>query len=137
MSKLKKIGICGFLFFTSLSCKNEPNPYENYDWKKIQVKVTAYNSVPWQTDLTPNITAFGDTLKPNMKCIAVSRDLLSIGLKHKTPVKIEGLDSIYFVLDKMHSRKRKQIDIYMGTDIKAAKNWGVKNLYIEYGVPRE
>ena len=34
----------------------------------------------------------------------------------------------------MHRRKRNQIDIYMGKDIKKAKTWGVKRLKIWYGV---
>ena len=69
-----------------------------------------------------------------MKSVAVSRDLIRLGLKHNTPIKIEGLNSIYLVKDKMHQRKRNQIDIYMGVDVKKAKKWGVKRLKIKYGV---
>lgn len=112
------------------SCKKE----DPYVWKEIEVKATAYNSTKAQTDGNPSIAAWGDTLKIGMKCVAVSRDLIRLGLKHNTPIKIEGFDSIYLVKDKMHRRKRKQIDIYMGKDIRKARQWGVKRLKIQYGI---
>jgi 3D (Asp-Asp-Asp) domain-containing protein len=105
-----------------------------YVWKEIEVKASAYNSLRYQTSSNPSIAAWGDSLKPGMYCIAVSRDLIQLGLKHNTPVKIEGLDSIYLVKDKMHRRKKKQIDIYMGVNVKKAKSWGIKRLKIQYGV---
>lgn len=128
---MKKYGF--ILFLVLISCKEEDKT-DPYVWKELKVKATAYNSVRSQTDSSPSIAAWGDTLKPNMKCIAVSRDLLRLGLKHNSPVKIEGLDSIYLVKDKMHRRKRKQIDVFMGKDVKKARQWGVKRLTIKYGV---
>ena len=119
------------LLVISASCTKKEDPYI---WKELIVKATAYNSLRYQTSSNPNIAAWGDSLKPGMLCIAVSRDLIALGLKHNTPVKIEGLDSIYLVKDKMHRRKRKQIDIYMGKDVKKAKEWGVKQLKITYGI---
>jgi len=116
-----------------VSCK-EKQEIDPYVWKEIEVKASAYNSLKYQTDSNPVIAAWGDSLKPGMYCIAVSRDLLKLGLKLDTPVKIEGLDSVYLVKDKMHRRKRNQIDIYMGIDVKKAKEWGVKRLKIQYGV---
>jgi len=107
---------------------------DEYVWKEITVKASAYNSLAYQTSSNPSIAAWGDSLKAGMKCVAVSRDLLKLGLKHNTPIKIEGLDSIYLVKDKMHRRKRNQIDIYMGVDVKKAKEWGIKRLKIKYGV---
>jgi 3D (Asp-Asp-Asp) domain-containing protein len=118
------------IFLTS--CKK--NVEDPYIWKEIIVKVTAYNSLGYQTSSNPSIAAWGDSLKPGMKCIAVSRDLIKLGLKHNTPVKIHGLTGIYLVKDKIHRRKRNQIDIYMGRDVKKAKKWGVKRLKIKYGV---
>ena len=122
--------LLAILLLTSCKIKEE----DPYIWKEIKVKATAYNSLRYQTSLNPSIAAWGDSLKPGMKCIAVSRDLIKLGLKHNTPVKIQGLDSIYLVKDKMHRRKRNQIDIYMGKDVKKAKNWGVQRLTIQYGV---
>ena len=118
------------LLLLVISCKKK----DPYIWRELDVKATAYNSTKAQTFGNPSIAAWGDTLRPGMKCIAVSRDLIALGLKHNTPVKIEGLDSIYLVKDKMHRRKRKQIDIYMGKDIKKARIWGVKRLKIRYGI---
>ncbi len=120
------------IFMTS--CKEEKE--DDYVWKEKEVKVTAYNSLRYQTSSHPFITAWGDSLKPGMKYVAVSRDLIRLGLKHNTPVKIEGLDSVYLVKDKMNKRKRNQIDIYMGLDVKKAKKWGVKHLKITYGILR-
>ncbi|AUP81492.1 hypothetical protein C1H87_01335 [Flavivirga eckloniae] len=108
-----------------------------YKWHTIEVTASAYNSLKYQTNSNPSIAAFGDTLKPGMYCIAVSRDLLKLGIKHNTPIKIEGFDSIYLVKDKMNARWEKHIDIYMGTDIKAARNWGRKKVTISYGLLKE
>nr|WP_098946172.1 3D domain-containing protein [Pseudalgibacter alginicilyticus] len=121
------------------SCKKKEEDFyeKNYTWQALKVTATAYNSVVNQTNDNPNLTAFGDSLKPGMKCIAVSKDLLIKGLKHNTPVKIEGFNDVYIVKDKMHSRWKNRIDIYMGEDVQAAKEWGRKKLKIEYGVPKE
>jgi 3D (Asp-Asp-Asp) domain-containing protein len=76
--------------------------------------------------------AWGDTLKPGMKAIAVSRDLIDLGLVHNTDVTIEGFQGKYKVLDKMNKKWEMKIDIYMGTDIKAAKKWGKKRVKISW-----
>jgi len=128
---MKYVGLL-FLILSFTTCKKEP--IDPYVWKELTVKASAYNSLRYQTSSNPSIAAWGDSLKPGMKCIAVSRDLIRLGLKHNTPVKIEGLDSIYVVKDKMHRRKKNQIDVYMGVDIKKAKEWGIKRLKIQYGV---
>ncbi|PSW19313.1 hypothetical protein C9I98_13170 [Photobacterium sanctipauli] len=96
----------------------------------LKVTATAYNSVRAQTNANPTIAAWGDRLKPGMKVIAVSRDLLSMGLKHGSRVKISGLPGEYVVLDKMNKRWSKKIDIYMGKDIQAARNWGRRSVTI-------
>lgn len=99
----------------------------------LEVTASAYNSVPSQTDPNhPTLAAWGDELKPGMKCIAVSRDLIPLGLKHQTEVKIEGLPGTYTVLDKMHGKWKKRIDIYMGNDVAAAREWGKKKVTISF-----
>ncbi|MFL1012787.1 3D domain-containing protein [Flavisericum labens] len=119
------------------SCQSSEKRFEEqYIWDSVNVTATAYNSLAYQTNSNPNITAFGDSLKPGMNYIAVSRNLLYKGLKHNTPVKIEGLKGIYWVKDKMHSKWVNRIDIYMGIDVKAAKNWGKKRVCIEFGIPK-
>ena len=98
----------------------------------LEVTATAFTSTRAETDSTPNITAWGDRLKPGMKCIAVSRDLIKLGLKHNTKVKIKGLKGEYVVLDKMNKRWTKKIDIYMGKDRKKALQWGKKKVIIQW-----
>ena len=112
-----------------ISCKSD-----SYTWYTIKVTATAYNSLAYQTDGDPNITAWGDILVPGEKSIAVSRDLIKKGLTHNTPVKIKGLKGTYLVKDKMNKRWKNRVDIYMGTDVKAAKKWGRKKIEIRYGI---
>ncbi|WP_299113333.1 hypothetical protein [uncultured Winogradskyella sp.] len=130
-----RIGTYTLLFITifSFNCKSEIE--ESCNSKIFQVTATAYNSFAYQTSSNPNITAFGDSLKPGYRYIAVSRDLLDSGLVHNTKVKIEGFDSFFTVKDKMNKRWRKRIDIYMGVDVKKAKKWGKKMVSIEYCIP--
>lgn len=123
-----------FILFTAAACNVED---KNYVWKSKEVTVSAYNSVKAQTDGQPAVAAWGDTLTPGMKAIAVSRDLLNIGLEYNTQVKISGLDGIYLVKDKMHYRWRNKIDLYMGTDVEKAREWGRKKIYIHYRVKKD
>ena len=103
---------------------------QNYS-KRLHVTATAYTSHAAQTDSTPNIAAWGDRLRPGMKAIAVSRDLLNeYGLKHKQKVRIKGLNGEYVVLDKMNKRWRKKIDIYMGMNKRKAFQWGRRKVEI-------
>ncbi|MDO6759526.1 hypothetical protein Q4566_04875 [Tamlana sp. 2_MG-2023] len=108
-----------------------------YIWISKTVKASAYNSVTNQTNTNPVLTAFGDELQPGQKYIAVSRDLLKNELKYNTLVKIEGLEGNYIVKDKMHSRWKNHIDIYMGLDVEAAIQWGRRTVCIEYAVEKE
>ncbi|MGB5820566.1 MAG: hypothetical protein WBG90_13870 [Saonia sp.] len=108
-----------------------------YVWKSLEVTATAYNSLSSQTDKQPNIAAWGDTLKPGMKCIAISRDLLALGLKHNTMIKIDTFAGIYLVKDKMNRRWRNRIDIYMGESRKRARQWGRKKINIQYAIKKD
>ncbi len=121
------------LIFLLQGCKSE----EKYIWKSLDVKASAYNSVPEQTDDEPFIGAWGDSLSNRQKSIAISRDLISLGLKHNTKVMIEGLPGVYLVKDKMAARWKKRIDIYMGDKVAKAKKWGVKELSIVYAVEKD
>ena len=99
----------------------------------LNVTATAYNSLRAQTDSTPNIAAWGDRLRPGMRVIAVSRDLLRrSGLKHNTLVKIKGYPGTYRVKDKMNRRFRKRIDIYMGKNSRKARRFGVRKVVINW-----
>ncbi len=99
---------------------------------RLKVTATAYNSLPDQTQGNANIGAWGHRLKPGIKAIAVSRDLLGMGLEPGTEVEIEGLPGRYRVLDKMHSRWARKIDIYMGVDHDAALAWGKRPVVIRW-----
>jgi 3D (Asp-Asp-Asp) domain-containing protein len=98
--------------------------------QSMVVTANAFNSVPSQTDLHPSIAAWGDRLKPGMKAVAVSRDLIEAGFTRGTTLRIEGMEGEYVVLDKTASRHTKRIDIYMGTDVQKARQFGVRQLRI-------
>ena len=122
-----------FCFFNFYNCNDSVE--KHCQLKSFNVTATAYNSLVYQTNSNPNITAFGDSLKPGMRYLAVSRDLLDSGLVYNTQVKIEGFDSLYIVKDKMNRRYYNRIDIYIDNDIKKAKQWGKKNVVITYCIP--
>ena len=98
----------------------------------IKVTATAYNSVPGQTRGNPKKTAWGKKLVPGMKAIAVSHDLIKMGLRYGVKVRIKGLSGIYIVMDKLPKRWRRRIDIYMGKNIKSAKKWGKRKVTIRW-----
>ncbi|HKL32353.1 MAG TPA: hypothetical protein VJ919_07470 [Tangfeifania sp.] len=105
--------------------------------KELEVVASAYNSLPGQTHSAhPNIGAWGDTLKPGMKVIAVSRDLVKQGLTRNQLVKIEGLPGKFRVLDKMNQRWKQKIDIYMGINHERAKEWGIQEVTIKWKVEK-
>lgn len=130
------IGIMVIMSFSG--CGEETRVKDRYDWIPLTVTATAYNSFPGQTSYEhPEITAWGDSIKPGVKWIAVSRDLLRRGLRHNTLVKIDTFDGIYIVKDKMHPRWQNRIDIYMGEDRNKAKEWGRRKVEIQYAVEKE
>jgi 3D (Asp-Asp-Asp) domain-containing protein len=96
------------------------------------VTATAYNSLPGQTAGNPAVGAWGDRLRPGMKAVAVSRDLLELGLRRGTRLRIEGLSGEYVVLDKMGKRWKNKVDIYMGEDVEAARAWGRRRVRIRW-----
>jgi 3D (Asp-Asp-Asp) domain-containing protein len=105
----------------------------------ITVTATAYNSVPAQTDATPHVGAWGDhldqSLKPGLRAIAVSPDLLKKGLHRGKRVRIQGLKGEFVVLDKMPRRWQNRIDIYMHKDIHGAKKWGKRRVKVSWKEP--
>lgn len=99
--------------------------------RKLRVTATAYSSHRAQTDSTPFLAAWNNRIRPGMKIIAVSRDLLTrYGLRNGTKVRIGGLRGYYRVRDKMNKRYRKRIDIYMGVDRRRALRWGRRSVVI-------
>ncbi len=124
------------VLYLLISC-SDTKKIDPHVWIPLEVTATAYNSVKSQTFGVPNITAWGDTLVPGMKSIAVSRDLIAKGLKHGTMVRIDAFPDTFYINDKMHYRWKNRIDIYMGKDTNLAKEWGRKKIKIEFAVLRE
>lgn len=113
------------------SCKNS----ENSEEITMTVTATAYNSTEAQTKKgDPFLTAWGDTLQAEEKAIAVSRDLIELGLDHNQEVEIDGFPGTYIVKDKMNKRWTNKIDIYMGLDEEAALEWGKQKVEITFDV---
>jgi 3D (Asp-Asp-Asp) domain-containing protein len=107
------------------------------DTVTMTVTATAYNSLHGQgAGADHALAAWGDRLKPGMKSIAVSRDLIPLGLGYNAEVQIEGLPGTWVVKDKMHWRWKKKIDIYMGEDLQAARNWGRRKVKITFPEPQ-
>lgn len=131
-----KFSILIIVIVLFLGCE-EDSKQDPYVWIPLEVTATAYNSLRYQTSANPNITAWGDTLVPGMKSIAVSRDLLTKGLKHGTMVRIDTFPDTFYINDKMHRKWNNSIDIYMGKDREMAKEWGRKKIQIRYAVLRK
>jgi 3D (Asp-Asp-Asp) domain-containing protein len=98
----------------------------------LAVVATAYNSLPGQT----RPAAWGDVLVPGMRSVAVSPDLLKLGLRRGVRVRIDGLPGEFVVLDKMPARWQRRIDLYMGTDEAAARAWGRRTVTIRFDPER-
>jgi len=114
------------------ACHPSRRPARTAPTRSLVVTAFAYNSTPAQTDGRPDETASGHRLRPGMKVLAVSRDLEELGLTMGTVVRIEGLDGEWTVRDRMHGRKVRAIDIYMGEDVAAARRWGRRQVTVSW-----
>jgi 3D (Asp-Asp-Asp) domain-containing protein len=103
--------------------------------RELEVTATAYNSRASQTEGDPNETASGERLGPGVRALAVSDDLFEGGLGFGARVEIEGLPGEWIVMDRMHSRWRRKIDVYLGNDVDAAKRFGEKRVRIRWRPP--
>ncbi|KEA65139.1 hypothetical protein ADIMK_0841 [Marinobacterium lacunae] len=118
--------LCAIPMLIAMRCAADTEPMT------MTVTASAYNSLASQTSGDPTLAAWGDELRPGMKVIAVSDDLVKEGLTYGTEVRIKGLKGRYTVIDKMHSRWERKIDIYMGEDVDAALEWGVRKVQISW-----
>jgi len=103
----------------------------------MKVTATAYTSTVGQTDSTPFLAAWNNKLKPGVKSLAVSRDLLALGLTNGTKVRIDGYKHNYTILDKMNKRWKNKIDIYMGRNTPRALRWGKQTVTIRWAATKE
>ena len=115
------------------SCSTIQKPLQEKQ-QSLLVTATAFNSLPKQGQGNPNVGAWGDRITPGVNAVAVSEDLVSLGLKRGTKVRIEGMQNEYVVLDKMPAKWKKRMDIYMGNDVKAARAWGKREVKIYWTV---
>lgn len=127
-----RVFVLASCFALMLGCDSQTSSSASQNVQTLTVTASAYNSIGAQTDEHPALAAWGDELRPGMKAIAVSRDLLAQGLTYQTSVTIEGLEGEYLVLDKMNKRWKNKIDIYMGENTQAAKTWGVRQVTIRW-----
>ena len=115
---------------TVAAMQNQTVPYGQLPQSKLrgpyyvmQVPATAYNSVPWQTDDTPFITASGSHVRHGV----IAANFLPIGT-HITIPEIYG-DQVFVVEDRMNPRYHERIDIWMES-IPDARAFGLKNVTI-------
>ena len=90
----------------------------------IGVIVTAYSSTPEQTDDTPFTTASGTQVREGI----VAANFLPFGTKIMFP-ELYG-NRIFVVEDRMHPRKKYQVDIWF-PGYEEAKNFGAKTTTIQ------
>jgi len=132
--RVEWVSVLAINLFALSGCSSDDDA-DKVSRTELEVTATAYTSHASQTDKTPFLAAWNNRLKPGVKSIAVSRDLLKKGLRNGSKVKIQGLPGEYLVLDKMHKRWKNKIDIYMGTNYKKAKTWGKQNVVISWTTP--
>ena len=102
-----------------------------YETEGMNVTVTMYQPVSYQTDSTPNILADGTRIRTqsasDYKFIAVSRNLLKRWggwLDYGDFILLQGTDSkdgVYQVRDTMHPRWVNRIDILESINVKPYK----------------
>lgn len=103
----------------------EPEP--EVDYTKLYT-VTAYNSVPWQTDSTPCISADGSNI---CKLRELGDHSCAAALPFGTKVNIPGF-GVCTVRDRLAPRFSYRIDVYFGgaDQITAAKQWGKRHVEV-------
>ena len=92
-------------------------PAYSYD----NMHVTAYNSVPWQTDATPCIGAQGTDICALYE--AGSNTCAANFVPLGTVLEVEGLGTCV-VRDRKNARYHYSVDWYMYMDVQAAVSWG-------------
>lgn len=93
--------------------------------KITMVVATAYNSLPWQTDNTPEITASGTRTRHGV----IAANFLPIGTRVRFP-EMYG-DAVFTVEDRMNAKYyRGRVDIWM-EDYHDARVFGAKRLKME------
>ncbi len=105
----------------SVSATVQPAADEVRDVRNVWV--TAYSSVPEETDETPFIAASGKPVSPGI----LAANFLDFGTRVKIP-EVFG-DQVFVVEDRMARRKTDVVDIWMPTKRDAVK-FGIKRAQI-------
>jgi len=93
----------------------------------MTVTVTAYSPSVDETDSTPYITASNRRVRDGI--CAISRDIeKELDLKWGDMIYLEGIGTCEFQ-DRMHRRKRKQVDLFMWNKSDAVR-FGIKRARI-------
>jgi len=90
--------------------------------------ITAYNSVPEQTDDTPCITANGFNVCEHWTEDTIAANFLKFGTKVRIP-ELFG-DRIFIVRDRMNKRFSDRVDVWM-KEVPDARKFGKRTAYIE------
>ena len=98
--------------------------HDSNDSKTIRVAITAYSSCPSETDGDPYITASGNWVQDGI----VAANFLPFGTELKIP-ELYG-SKIFVVQDRMHPRKKYQVDIWFPSKAGAIE-FGAHYTYIE------
>jgi hypothetical protein len=98
--------------------------------QEFTVTVSAYNSVPGQSDSRPFEAAWSNVLVPGMKACAISREMERAPYNFKNgdwlELLIDGQWQRWQIKDKLNSRYRGTIDLWFGgrDTVQAARNFG-------------
>lgn len=114
----------------------ENTTQEDSEANKVEIRVisssirtmTAYNSLPEQTDATPCITANGFDVCKHWTEDTIAANFLKFGTKVRIP-ELFG-DRIFIVRDRMNARYSDRVDIWM-KDKQDARNFGKRTAKIE------
>jgi len=109
---------------TSNSLKPLTSHFFEPERGRIWVVVTGYSSSPLETDDTPFITASGTYVREGV----VACNFLPFGTKIRIP-KLFG-DEVFVVEDRMHPRKKYQVDVWFPSREEALQ-FGAHLTYIE------
>ena len=101
-----------------------PTVSERQAKSTMDIIVTSYNSLPGQTDSTPDITAFGTKTRDGI----VATNFLPKGTLVRFPEKFG--DKVFVVEDRMNSRYYYRMDIWMA-DKQEAIQFGIRYLKME------
>lgn len=119
---------------TMVGPQNEVVPAEEAHVPEIKIvstsirTITAYNSVPEQTDSTPCITANGFDVCEHWTEDTIAANFLKFGTKVRIP-ELFG-DRIFIVRDRMNKRFSDRVDVWM-KEVPDARKFGKRTAYIE------